>query len=358
MWGWCHADFPVVSQQHETSHCIEQYHIILIREMCWKAISSSNKWPTAQQKPEESRLCQQRLCHEKSLILNPLTCHTHSKGPLRKEGAFSGWEQDREEGVTGGRKRDTGGRRGYWGHTSTSQPKEGPVRGRLRQPSLLLAGTMWSSLLPLSSFWGALFHTQTVAVAPTRPAKRCIQTGRGEKRREGDPTGGGYKGIVRRGGQWACPECQFFQATDVMPVPTVGEQRRDQGAPFSFPLHSLFFQDEWIFQKLQPIVSHNRRRLSRFYAAFPVRGGSLSAGIEDRCDAAGTTRSCPSNTLWLRQKGMKGKEEAHSHTHTRIHPQQAHKHITCTHTNKRSSKAWMISKRTEPLHVYLCFHLI
>ena len=57
-------------------------------------------------------------------------------------------DQDREEGVTGrgggggGFERDTRGKRGYWGHTSTSQPKEGPVRGRPRQPSLLLAGTM------------------------------------------------------------------------------------------------------------------------------------------------------------------------------------------------------------------------
>lgn len=76
--------------------------------------------------------------------------------------------------------RDTGeqggGEVGSHQHLSA---KRGPVRGRLRQPSLLLAGTMWSSLLPLSSFWGALFHTQTVAVAPTHPAKRCIQTGIG-----------------------------------------------------------------------------------------------------------------------------------------------------------------------------------
>lgn len=129
---------------------------------------------------------------------------------------------------------------------------------------------------------------------------------------------GGGKGIATEGGQWACPECQSFQATDVMPVPTVGERQRDRGSPFSIPLHSLFFEDEWIFQKRQPIVSHNRRRLSWFYAAFPVRGGSLSAGIEGRCDAARTTRGCRSNTLWLKEKGMKGKEEADSHTHTHI----------------------------------------
>lgn len=109
----------------------------------------------------------------------------------------------------------------------------------------------------------------------------------------------GWGRRVGLGGGVGMSECLFFQATDVMPVPTVGERRRDQ-APlfFSFPLHSLFFQDEWIFQKLWAIVSHNRLRLSQFYAAFPVRGGSLSVGIEDHCDAVKTTRGCRSNTLW------------------------------------------------------------
>lgn len=98
--------------------------------------------------------------------------------------------------------------------------------------------------------------------------------------------------------------------------------------PFLFPPSTVsFFQDECIFQKPQPIVSHNRQRLSQFYAAFPVWGGSLSAGIEDYCDAARTTRGCPSNTLWLQEKGMKGKKEAYSHTqHTNTqHPLTANK---------------------------------
>ena len=105
MWGWCHADFPLVSQQHGTSHRIELYHIILIREMCWKAISSSNKWPTGQQKQAECHHCRQRLCHDKSLILNPLTCLTHSKSSLREKGAFLRWEQGRraeKKGLRGG----------------------------------------------------------------------------------------------------------------------------------------------------------------------------------------------------------------------------------------------------------------
>lgn len=93
MGGCCHADFPSVSQQHETSHRIEQYHIILIGEMCWKAISSSNKWAIAQQKPEECHLFLQRLCHEKSFILNRLTPQTHSKGSWVERGAFLRWQQ-------------------------------------------------------------------------------------------------------------------------------------------------------------------------------------------------------------------------------------------------------------------------
>lgn len=142
--GWCHTDFPLVSQQHGTLHRIEQYHIILIREMCWKAISSSDKRPAAQQKPEECRLRRRRLCHVKSLILNPLTCHTHSKGPLpgKREHFFGtrARDQDREEEVTGG-ARGTLGEKGVLG-SHQYQPKEGPARGRPRQPSLLLAGTM------------------------------------------------------------------------------------------------------------------------------------------------------------------------------------------------------------------------
>lgn len=150
-----------VSQQHGTSHGIERYHIILIREMCWKAISSSNKWPSAQQKPEESHLCRQRLCHEKSLILNPLTCHRRSKGPLRKEGATEREresKQGREEGVTQGEVWGTlWEKRGTGVTPAPLSQKRGPVKGRPRQPSPLLAGTMWSSPLPLSSFTGALF---------------------------------------------------------------------------------------------------------------------------------------------------------------------------------------------------------
>lgn len=60
-------------------------------------------------------------------------------------------------------------------------------------------------------------------------------------------------------------------------------------------------------------MSHNRLRLSQFYAAFLVRGGSLSVGIEDCCDAVKTMRGCRSNTLWPWEKGMK-RERGSSNT--------------------------------------------
>lgn len=181
MRGRSHADSGPVSQQHGTSHCTGQYHIILIREMCWKAISSSDKWPSAKQKPEESHLCWQRLCHEKSLILSPSTCHLHSKGSQGSEQFQDGSWRAEKKGLLQGSVRDTR-REGGMGVTPVLfRQKRGLWRGRQRQPSLLLADTMWSSPLPLFSFRGALFHMQTVAVAPTCLAKRCIQTGRAEK---------------------------------------------------------------------------------------------------------------------------------------------------------------------------------
>lgn len=86
--------------------------------------------------------------------------------------------------------------------------------------------------------------------------------------------------------------------------------------PFSLPPPQSLFPEWMNLSEAAPIVSHNRQRLSQFYAAFPVRGGSLSAGIERLCDATGTTRGCPSNTTWLWEKRMKGREEAQRHTHT------------------------------------------
>lgn len=72
--------------------------------------------------------------------------------------------------------------------------------------------------------------------------------GGGLKREEG----GVYMGMVVEG-QRACPECQSFQATDVMPVPTVGEQRRDQGASFSFPSTVSFSGMNESFRSCSPL---------------------------------------------------------------------------------------------------------
>lgn len=222
---------------------------------------------------------------------------------LRRRGYRREWEEHK-------------GRKGYWGHTSTSQPKEGPVRGRLREPSQLLAGTMWSSLLPPSWFWGSLFYTQTVAVAPTRSAKRCIQTGSSKKR---CGSGGGLRWEGEQGyseGQWACPECQIFQATDVMPVPTVGERRRDRGTPFLPPstLHCLFFffaRMNESFRSGSPLFSVIDSDYPNFMEpsqseevpwVLPLRTTAMQQG----------PRLVALATLWFTEKG----DEAHSHTHT------------------------------------------
>lgn len=54
-------------------------------------------------------------------------------------------------------------------------------------------------------------------------------------------------------------------------------------------------------------------------------GGSPSAGIEGRCNAEKTTRGCPSNTLWLSEKEMKEKDEAHGRIYP-VHKHRLHKH--------------------------------
>lgn len=263
------------------------------------------------------------ITHPKSLNMS-----SSFKGLSREKSAVSGWEQGartEKKGLQGG-VRGTLGEKGVLGSHHHFSAKRGACEGRPRQPSPLLAGTMWSSLLPLSSFWGALFHTQTVAVAPTHPAKRCIQTGRSKKRRGGDSDERGCKGIARGECSGHVQNASSFRPLMSCLCPP-WESSGGTKAPLSLaPLHSLFFQDEWIFQKQQLIVSHNRRRLSQFYAAFPVQGGSLSAGIEGCCDAARTTRGCPGNTLWFREEDEG--EGGSSQPHTYI----AYKHTACTNT--------------------------
>lgn len=98
------------------------------------------------------------------------------------------------------KQRGTLEEKGYWGHTSISQPKEGPEMGKA-EAAISPLGWYHVKLSASSlSLWKALFHTQTVAVAPTRLAKRCIQTGSGKKRREAGLGMDGEQGYSEAGG--------------------------------------------------------------------------------------------------------------------------------------------------------------
>lgn len=147
---------------------------------------------------------------------------------------------------------------------------------------------------------------QTVAVAPTCLAKHCIQTGRERgKREEGWLQRDGVQGYGLGKREWACPPKMPASFKPLMSrLCPPWESSGGTKAPLSLPTHhlpstvSLFFRMNESFRSRGPLWGHNRRRLSQFYAAFPLRGGSLSAGIEGRGDAAATTRGCRSNTLW------------------------------------------------------------
>lgn len=109
-----------------------------------------------------------------------------------------GW--DREEGVTAERKRDARGEGGTGVTPASFSQKRGLRWGRLRQPSLLLAGTMWSSLLPLSPSEGLCFTRKQqrwpLLAWPSAPSKLAAA-------RKGERLGWGWresKVIVRKGG--------------------------------------------------------------------------------------------------------------------------------------------------------------
>lgn len=174
------------------------------------------------------------------------------KGPTQGRGSSyffrDGSERvgQRRRGYRGGVKRDTRGEGGTGVTPAPLSQKRGLLRGRQRQhPCSWLVPCEALCFLSLPSE-GLCFTRKQWQWPQLVRAKRCIQTGRGEKRREGGSNGRGCKGIARGGreGSGHVQNASSFRLTDVMPVPTVGEQRRDQGAPFSIPLHSLFFQDE------------------------------------------------------------------------------------------------------------------
>lgn len=201
-----------------------------------------------------------------------------------------------KEGVTA---RGTLEKKGVLGSEQQVRAKRGACEGtKLRRSSLLLAASMWSSLLPLASFRGPLFCMQTVAAPSTRPAKHHIQTGTGERRKGGGGcSNGGYKAIAS--GEGSVQNTSPFRPlmSCLGPPWESSEGPRRPFLPPSPPPASTtdsFSRMNESFTSGSPL-SHNRQRLSRFYAAFPVRGGSLSGGIEGRRDAARIAKGCPSN---------------------------------------------------------------
>lgn len=87
-----------------------------------------------------------------------------------------GW--NRQEGVTGERTRDTRGEGGTGVTAASISQNRGLRWGRLRQPSLLLAGTMWSPLLPLSPSEGLCFTCKQwrwpLLAQPSTPSKLAV----------------------------------------------------------------------------------------------------------------------------------------------------------------------------------------
>lgn len=96
-------------------------------------------------------------------------------------------------------------------------------------------------LLPLSSFTGALFHMQTVAVAPTCLAKSCIQTGREwGKREEGVAlTGWGARVWLGEEGVGMSPKMPVSFKPLMSRLCPPWESSRGTKAPLFLPTHHL-----------------------------------------------------------------------------------------------------------------------
>lgn len=173
------------------------------------------------------------ITHPKSLNMSSLF-----KGLSREKSAVSGWEQGartEKKGLQGG-VRGTLGEKGVLGSHQHFSAKRGACEGKAEAPFPAF-GWYHVKLSASSLFLLRGFVSHANSGSGPNSSGQALHPNWQEQEKEG---GGGFRwegvqGYSKRGVQWACPECQFFQATDVMPVPTVGEQRRDQGAPFSCP---------------------------------------------------------------------------------------------------------------------------
>lgn len=172
------------------------------------------------------------ITHPKSLNMS-----SSFKGLSREKSAVSGWEQGartEKKGLQGG-VRGTLGEKGVLGSHHHFSAKRGACEGKA-EAAIPAFGWYHVKLSASSLFLLRGFVSHANSGSGPNSSGQALHPNWQEQEKEG---GGfrweGVQGYSKRGVQWACPECQFFQATDVMPVPTVGEQRRDQGAPFSCP---------------------------------------------------------------------------------------------------------------------------
>lgn len=263
------------------------------------------------------------ITHPKSLNMS-----SSFKGLSREKSAVSGWEQGartEKKGLQGGVRGTLGEKRVLGSHHHFSA-KRGACEGKAE--AAIPAFGWYHVKLSASSLFllrGFVSHANSGS-GPNSSGQALHPNWQEQEKEGGDSDERGCKGIARGECSGHVQNASSFRPLMSCLCPP-WESCGGTKAPLSLaPLHSLFFQDEWIFQKQQLIVSHNRRRLSQFYAAFPVRGGSLSAGIEGCCDAARTTRGCPGNTLWFREEDEG--EGGSSQPHTYI----AYKHTACTNT--------------------------
>lgn len=137
----------------------------------------------------------ERLCHEKSLILNPLTCHTHSKGPVR-EAFFWGGESRTEKKGLQGRVRGTLEEKGVLGSHQHLSAKRGACEGKAEAaiPSL---GWHHVKLSASSLFLlrGFVSHANSGS-GPNSPGQTLHPNWQGREKTGGGSNGRGYKGIA------------------------------------------------------------------------------------------------------------------------------------------------------------------
>lgn len=117
--AWYFTSYWAVSHYSNWGNVLESYFLFKQMTNCTT-------------KARGTRSLSAKVCHEKSLILNPLTCHPHSKGHLREEGAILGWERESRtemKGLQGG-VWGTLGEKGVLGSHQHLSAKRGACEGK------------------------------------------------------------------------------------------------------------------------------------------------------------------------------------------------------------------------------------